>query len=120
FRFDSAKLDPKFQPDLEEIASTLQKNSDALIVLEGRTDDKGDKDYNVKLGERRVEAVKRYLAVDMCVPVYRMHEISFGSVKPAHKTKTREDIKKNPAVVRTIVVPKCSPATASKNQPENQ
>ena len=119
FRFDSAKLDSKFQPDLEEIATTLQKNPDSLIVLEGRTDDKGDNDYNVKLGERRVEAVKRYLAVDMGVPIYRIHQISFGAAKPVAENKTREGREKNRAVVLTVLVPKSSAATASKNQPQN-
>jgi len=119
FKFDSAKLDSKFQPDLEEIATTLQKNPDALIILEGRTDAKGDNEYNVKLGERRVEAVKRALAVDMGIPVYRMHEISFGAAKPIAENKTREGREKNRAVVLTILVPKSSAATASKNQPQN-
>jgi outer membrane protein OmpA-like peptidoglycan-associated protein len=109
FRFDSAKLDPKYQTDLEEIASTLQKTPDAVVILEGRTDSAGDTDYNVKLGERRVEVVKRYLAVDMGVPVYRMHEISFGAAKPIAENKTREGREKNRAVVLTILVPKSSP-----------
>ena len=119
FKFDSAKLDPKYQPDLEEIATTLQKTPDALVILEGRTDGKGDNDYNVKLGERRVEAVKRYLAVDMGVPVYRMHEISFGAAKPLAENKTREGREKNRAVVLTILLPKSSAGAAAKNQPQN-
>lgn len=119
FKFDSAKLDPKFQTDLEEIATTLQKTPDAVVVLEGRTDARGDKDYNVKLGERRVEAVKRYLAVDMGVPVYRMHEISFGDAKPLAENKTREGREKNRAVVLTILLPKSSAGAAAKNQPQN-
>jgi len=119
FKFDSAKLDPKFQSDLEEIATTLQKNPDAVVVLEGRTDARGDKDYNVRLGERRVDAVKRYLAVDMGVPVYRMHEISFGDAKPLAENKTREGREKNRAVVLTILLPKSSAGAAAKNQPQN-
>lgn len=119
FKFDSAKLDAKFQPDLEEIVTALQKNPDAVVVLEGRTDAKGDTDYNVKLGERRVESVKRYLAVDLGIPVYRMHEISFGSAKPIAENKTREGREKNRAVVLTILVPKSSTAATSRNQPQN-
>ncbi len=119
FRFDSAKLDPKFTTDLEEVATTLQKNPDALVILEGRTDASGDTNYNVQLGERRVEAVKRYLAVDMGVPIYRMHEISFGEAKPVAENKTREGREKNRAVVLTILVPKSSAGAAAKNQPQN-
>jgi len=87
FKFDSAKMDAKYQTDLEEIASILQKNADAIVVLEGRTDSKGDTDYNVKLGERRVESVRRYLAIDMGIPVYRIHEISYGAAKPVSENK---------------------------------
>jgi len=119
FKFDSAKLDSKFQPDLEEIASTLQKNPDALVVLEGRTDDKGDKSYNVQLGERRIAAVKRALAVEMGVPVYKINEVSFGADKPLTENKTREGREKNRAVVLTILVPKGSAGATSRNQPQN-
>jgi len=119
FKFDSSKLDPKYQTDLEEIATTLQKTPDAVVVLEGRTDSAGDTDYNVRLGERRVEAVRRYLAVDMGVPVFRMHEISFGSAKPIAENKTREGREKNRAVVLTILVPKSAGGGAAvKNQPQ--
>jgi len=116
FRFDSAKLDSKFQADLEEIASQLNHNPDALIVLEGRTDSKGDSEYNVKLGERRVEAVKRFLAVEMGVPVYRVHEISIGSAKPLAENNTKEGREKNRAVVATILVPKSTVSATSSKQ----
>ena len=113
FRFDSSKLDSKYQSDLEEIAMTLTKNPDALIVLEGRTDSKGDKDYNVKLGERRVESVKRFLAVDKGVPVYRIHQISFGSEKPVAGNDSREGREKNRTVVVTILVPNAAGTESS-------
>ena len=57
-------------------------NPDAILVLEGHTDNRGDKVYNIRLGERRVEAVEGYLAVDKGVPVYKIEEISFGADKP--------------------------------------
>jgi len=111
FRFDSAKLDSKYQSDLQQIASTLQQNANAIIVLEGRTDSKGDSEYNVKLGERRIDSVKRYLAIEMGIPVYRIHEISYGSAKPVAQNKTREGREKNRAVVVTILVPKTTSTT---------
>jgi len=113
FKFDSAKLDSKYMADLEEVASLVQKNPDALLVLEGRTDAKGDQDYNVKLGERRVDSVKRYLAVEKGVPIYRIHEISFGSAKPVAENNSREGREKNRAVVVTILVPKATMSTSA-------
>lgn len=119
FRFDSAKLDSKYQSDLEEVVAVLQKNPDALLVLEGRTDAKGDQDYNVKLGERRVDSVKRFLAVEKGVPIYRIHEISFGAAKPVAENKTREGRELNRAVVVTILVPKATAAGSSTSMRTN-
>jgi outer membrane protein OmpA-like peptidoglycan-associated protein len=108
FRFDSAKLDSKYQSDLEGVVSALQQNPNAIVILEGRTDSRGDSEYNVKLGERRIDAVKRFLAVDLGIPVYRIHEISYGAAKPIAENKSREGREKNRAVVVTILVPKTS------------
>ena len=106
FKFDSAQIDGQYFPDLEAIAGKLQQNPDALLVLEGRTDSSGDKDYNVTLGDRRVEAVKRYLAVEMNVPVYRMHQISFGASKPIASNDSKDGRLQNRAVVLMILIPK--------------
>src|SRR6185503_11123864 len=101
--------------ELDEIAQTLTQNPDAIVVLEGRTDATGNKDYNVKLGERRVDAVRRYLAVDKGVPVYKIHEVSFGSEKPIAENKTRDGREKNRAVTMTVLLPKLDGAVASRN-----
>jgi outer membrane protein OmpA-like peptidoglycan-associated protein len=87
------------------------------IVLEGRTDSSGNQDYNIKLGERRVETVKRFLAVEMGIPVYRIHQISFGAAKPIAANDSREGREKNRAVIVTILVPKASSTVASKQNP---
>ncbi len=115
FKFNSATLDKKYMDVLDEIANTLTQNPDAIIVLEGRTDSTGTKDYNVKLGERRIESVRRYLAVEKGVPVYKIHEVSFGAEKPVAENKTRDGREKNRAVVMTVMVPKTGPAVASRN-----
>jgi outer membrane protein OmpA-like peptidoglycan-associated protein len=115
FKFDSARLDKEYAQTLDEIASTLLQNNDAIVVLEGRTDATGDKDYNVRLGERRIEAVRRYLAVDKGVPVYKIHEISFGSEKPIAENKTREGREQNRAVTLTVLIPKLEGSVASRN-----
>jgi outer membrane protein OmpA-like peptidoglycan-associated protein len=115
FKFDSAKLDEQYMSMLDETASTLLQNPDAIVVLEGRTDSVGNKDYNVKLGERRIEAVRRYLAVEKGVPVYKIHEISFGSEKPVAENKTRDGREKNRAVTMTVMTPKSEGTVASRN-----
>jgi len=114
FKFNSATLDKQYTDTLDEIASTLTQNPDAIVVLEGRTDSVGAKDYNMRLGERRIQAVRHYLVVEKGVPVYKIHEISFGSEKPVAENKTREGREKNRAVVMTVMIPK-STAVASRN-----
>ena len=115
FKFNSATLDSQYMEVLDEIANTLMQNPDAIVVLEGRTDSMGAKDYNVKLGERRIDAVRRYLAVEKGVPVYRIHDISFGAEKPIAENKTRDGREKNRVVTMTILVPKTEGAVASRN-----
>jgi len=115
FKFNSASLDKRFTDVLDAIANTLTQNPNAIVVLEGRTDSVGDKDYNVKLGERRIEAVRRYLAVDKGVPVYKIHEISFGAEKPVAENKTKDGREKNRAVTMTVMVPKADSTVASRN-----
>ena len=114
FKFDSAKLDEQYMAALDEIATAVTQNPDAIVVLEGRTDSTGAKDYNVRLGERRIEAVRRYLAVEKSVPVYKIHEISFGSEKPLAENKTKEGREQNRAVTISVMVPKTD-AVASRN-----
>ena len=115
FKFNSASLDKQYTDALDEIANTLMQNPDAIVVLEGRTDSVGSKDYNLRLGERRIEAVRHYLAVEKGVPVFRIHEISFGSEKPVAENNTREGREKNRAVVMTVMVPKSTAVASSRN-----
>jgi outer membrane protein OmpA-like peptidoglycan-associated protein len=115
FKFDSTKLDKEYMDLLDQVAATLVQNPDAIVVLEGRTDSIGNKDYNVRLGERRIEAVRRYLAVDKAVPVYKIHEISFGAEKPIAENKTKDGREKNRAVTMTVMTPKLDGNVASKD-----
>ena len=115
FKFNSASLDKQYTDTLDEIANTLMQNPDAIVVLEGRTDSIGSKDYNLRLGERRIEAVRHYLVVEKGVPVFKIHEISFGSEKPVAENKTREGREKNRAVVMTVMVPKSTAVASSRN-----
>ena len=114
FKFDSAKIDQSYMAVLDEVAAAVSQNPDAFVILEGRTDSAGDKDYNVRLGERRIEAVRRYLAIDKGLPIYKIQEISFGSEKPIAENKTKDGREKNRAVRMSVMVPKAD-AVASTN-----
>ena len=79
---------------LDKVAAAVSQNPDAFVILEGRTDSAGDKDYNVRLGERRIEAVRRYLAIDKGLPIYKIQEISFGSESQSLRTTRKTGAKR--------------------------
>jgi outer membrane protein OmpA-like peptidoglycan-associated protein len=116
FKFDSADLAKADKAPLDEIASTLSQNPDAIIVLEGHTDNTGNKDYNVKLGERRVDAVRRYLAIEKGIPVYKIEQISFGADRPIAPNNTKDGREQNRAVSIMVLVPSMVEALAETAQ----
>jgi|SRR5688572_12416283 len=105
FKFDSATLTDEGKAALDEVATTIQGNPDALLVLEGHTDSTGDKAYNIGLAERRVDTVKRYLTVDKSVPIYRIEEISFGADKPVAPNDSKEGREQNRSVSLIVLAP---------------
>jgi outer membrane protein OmpA-like peptidoglycan-associated protein len=112
FKFDSANLTDEGKAALDEVAQAVTGSPDSLLLLEGHTDNTGDKVYNIRLGERRIEAVKRYLAVDKGVPVYKIEEISFGSETPIAPNDSKEGREQNRSVTLTVMSPS-SEATAA-------
>ena len=116
FKFDSASLNKDNMTPLDEIAAEVMKNPDAILVLEGHTDSTGDKDYNIRLGERRVEAVKRYLAVDKGVPVYKIEQISFGADKPITENNSKQNREQNRAVTLSILTPNLGANSTASNR----
>jgi outer membrane protein OmpA-like peptidoglycan-associated protein len=113
FRFDSAELPAGAKEPLDEVAKFLQDNPEAIVVLEGHTDNSGDAAYNRQLGERRVEVIRRYLAVEKGVPVYRMEQISFGADRPLTSNDTRAGREQNRAVSLQVLLPLSAGASAS-------
>jgi outer membrane protein OmpA-like peptidoglycan-associated protein len=116
FKFDSADLKTADKSPLDEVASALSQNPDAIIVLEGHTDNTGDSTYNMRLGERRVDAVRRYLAIEKNVPVYRIEQISFGSEKPLAPNNSKDGREQNRSVSISVLVPNMVEALASTDR----
>ncbi|MBS0391099.1 MAG: peptidoglycan-associated lipoprotein Pal [Proteobacteria bacterium] len=82
FDFDSFAVKPEYQSVLEAHARYLKASSARKVNLEGHTDDRGGREYNLALGQKRAEAVRRALAL-MGVPDAQMEAVSFGKEKPA-------------------------------------
>ena len=114
FAFNSAKLQPEFHAVLDTLAQKIKQDPNAVIVLEGRTDSTGDADYNIKLGQQRMDAVLRYLIVQSDVPVQRIYQVSLGKDKPVADNKTKEGREQNRATVVRVLSPTASGTVASK------
>jgi outer membrane protein OmpA-like peptidoglycan-associated protein len=114
FASNSAKLQPEFNTVLDGLAAKIKQDPDAVIVLEGRTDSTGDADYNIHLGQQRLEAVLRYLVVQSDVPIQRVFQVSMGKEKPIADNKTKEGREQNRATVIRVLSPHAAGAVAAK------
>ena len=82
FDYDSAELRPDAQATLGDIGAWLMAHPDATVRIEGHCDERGTREYNLALGERRAQAVANYLAA-AGVDSSRMQTVSYGKEKPA-------------------------------------
>jgi peptidoglycan-associated lipoprotein len=82
YDYDSSVLTSEAQSTLQAQAGWLRDNDDVRIVVEGHCDERGTREYNIALGERRAAAAKRYL-VSMGVDASRISTISYGKERPA-------------------------------------
>jgi peptidoglycan-associated lipoprotein len=83
FDFDKYDIRADARPILKANADMIRASASmGRITLQGSCDERGSEEYNIGLGERRANAVKRYL-VDLGVPTARIDTVSFGEMKPA-------------------------------------
>jgi peptidoglycan-associated lipoprotein len=82
FDYDSYVIKPEFQTMVEAHARFLKANSGRRVAIEGHTDERGGREYNLALGQRRSEAVRRSLGL-LGVPDSQVEAVSFGKEKPA-------------------------------------
>ena len=83
FDFDQSTIKAEFRTALNGHAAYLSQNPSARIVLEGHADERGTREYNIALGERRGNAVSRYLVVQG-VSVDAIEVVSFGEERPVN------------------------------------
>jgi outer membrane protein OmpA-like peptidoglycan-associated protein len=105
FAFGSSTISRAHLATLGEVAGQVKSNPDAIILLEGRTDNVGNAGYNIRLGEQRLDAVLRYLVVEQSVPMHQIYKISFGEDKPIASNGTAEGRAQNRAVLVRIMTP---------------
>ena len=99
FDFDKFDVKDEYRSMLEAHAAYLKANQNARVVLQGNTDERGSREYNLALGQKRAEAVRRVLGV-MGVSDPQMEAVSFaeeklrnaGASEEAHAENRRADV----------------------------
>ena len=103
FASGRAELGDAAKEALDAFAAELKgRNAGVFIEIQGHTDSTGGEDLNLRLGEERAEAVRRYLSRAHGFPLHRTSVISYGESQPAADNSTAEGRARNRRV--TLVV----------------
>ncbi len=94
FDYDSFVIRPEFQGVIEDGAKRIQVDKEHRLAIEGHTDERGGREYNLALGQKRADAVRRAFVL-LGVPESRMESVSFGKEKPASVGSTEAAMEKN-------------------------
>nr|WP_298415193.1 peptidoglycan-associated lipoprotein Pal [uncultured Halomonas sp.] len=98
FDYDKETIRPEFESTLNANAQYLRSNPNARVVLQGHGDERGTREYNLGLGERRAKAVERYLAVQG-VSDSQIEIVSYGEERPAVDGHSEDAYAQNRRVV---------------------
>ncbi len=94
FDYDSFVIKPEFQGAIETHARFLTANKNRKVMVEGHTDERGGREYNLALGQKRAEAVRRALGL-LGVTDSQVEAVSLGKEKPAATGASEEAFAKN-------------------------
>jgi peptidoglycan-associated lipoprotein len=101
FAFDKSDITPEARKILERQAAWLKSNANVTVTIEGHCDERGTREYNLALGERRATAVKNVL-VALGIPANRISTISYGKERPAVPGSTEAAWAQNRRGVTTV------------------
>jgi peptidoglycan-associated lipoprotein len=82
FEYDSSEILAQYRPTVEAHAAYLVKNPSVIVTLEGHADERGSREYNLALAERRAESVKRQMTL-LGVTAGQIRTVSYGEERPA-------------------------------------
>ena len=94
FDYDSFSIRPEFQSAIESHARFLTADKARRIAIEGHTDERGGREYNLALGQKRSEAVRRALTL-LGVAESQIEAVSLGEEKPAQTGSSEEAFSRN-------------------------
>jgi len=81
YDFDRADIKPEFRPAIEAHARYLRDNADARVTIEGNGDERGSREYNLALGQKRAEGVRQTLRL-LGATDQQIEAVSYGEEKP--------------------------------------
>lgn len=87
--FDAGSAEIKDESTIHNNARWLKANPDKVIVLEGHCDERGDRDYNLSLGDRRARVVMKAL-MELNVPENQLIIVSYGKDRPIIKSHSEK------------------------------
>jgi len=82
FDFDKSDLKPEARATIQRWSDYLKKYPNVSVTIEGHCDERGTREYNIALGERRATAAKNFLS-SLGVAATRVSTISYGKERPA-------------------------------------
>ena len=94
FDYDSFEVRPEFQSLIEVHATKINANKTTRVMIEGHTDERGGREYNLALGQKRAESVRQVLKL-LGVVDSQMEAVSFGKEKPASTGTSEDSMAKN-------------------------
>lgn len=81
FDYDKFVIKPEYLPLVQQQAELLKRYGKLSVALQGNADERGSAEYNLALGQKRAEAVRKALVL-LGVPNARLEAVSFGKEKP--------------------------------------
>ena len=81
FDFDKYAVKPEYQETVQQQAAFLKTHKNDIVTVEGNADERGSAEYNLALGDRRANAVRKNLEL-LGIPTAQIKTLSFGEEKP--------------------------------------
>jgi peptidoglycan-associated lipoprotein len=101
FAFDRADISPEARQILTRQADWLRRYPNVAVTIEGHCDERGTREYNLALGERRAQAAKNVL-VASGIPASRISTISYGKERPAVVGSSEDSYAQNRRAVTVV------------------
>jgi len=98
FDYDSAEILPDYIGLMRNHAAYLGTHTSTRVTLEGHTDERGTREYNLALGDQRAEAVRRFMVAEGVIPD-QMATLSYGEERPADPGRNESAWRQNRRVI---------------------